>query len=72
MKAVALNGGPRKAGNTRALIDVVINQMVIPGSCYWNLGIGLKEGDVQSDEEGIRTMQLLGQNMAWLMKRTQG
>ena len=26
-------------------------------------------GDVEKDEEGIRTMKTLGQNMAWLLKR---
>jgi len=26
-------------------------------------------GDVERDEEGIRTMKVLGQNMAWLLKK---
>jgi multimeric flavodoxin WrbA len=43
--------------------------MIIPGSSYWNIGMGLAEGDVEKDEEGIRTMQTLGQNMAWLLKK---
>ena len=46
-----------------------INQMIIPGSSYWNLGIGRNPGEVQNDEEGIRTFQTLGQNMAWLLKK---
>jgi len=46
-----------------------ISQMIIPGSSYWNVGIGLAEGDVEKDEEGIQTMQTLGQNMAWLLKK---
>ena len=45
----------------------LINEMVIPGSSYWNIGIGLEPGDVEKDAEGIRTMKVLGQNMAWLM-----
>jgi multimeric flavodoxin WrbA len=44
-----------------------ISQMIIPGSSYWNLGIGLLPGDVEKDEEGMRTMRTLGQNMAWLL-----
>ena len=44
-----------------------ISQMIIPGSSYWNLGIGLLPGDVEKDEEGMRTMHTLGQNMAWLL-----
>ncbi|MHC1712152.1 MAG: flavodoxin family protein [Solidesulfovibrio sp.] len=46
-----------------------INQMVVPGSSYWNLGQGLNPGDVEKDEEGILTMQNLGKNMAWVMKK---
>ncbi|MHA1266003.1 MAG: flavodoxin family protein [Candidatus Helarchaeota archaeon] len=47
----------------------LINQMIVPGSSYWNLGIGLKPGDIQNDEEGIKTFKRLGQNMAWLLKK---
>lgn len=46
----------------------LINQMIVPGSCYWNVGIGREIGDVEKDEEGGRTMRILGENMAWLMK----
>ena len=43
--------------------------MIIPGSTYWNVGIGRAAGDVESDEEGLQTMQDLGRNMAWLLKK---
>lgn len=46
-----------------------INQMITVGSDYWNLGMGLDIGDVQKDTEGLQTMELLGQNMAWLLKK---
>jgi multimeric flavodoxin WrbA len=46
-----------------------INQMVVPGSSYWNMGIGYNPGDVENDQEGKETMQILGQNMAWVMKK---
>ena len=46
-----------------------IGQMVIVGSSYWNIGIGREAGAVSSDEEGIRTMQRLGQNLAWALKK---
>jgi multimeric flavodoxin WrbA len=49
-----------------------ISEMVVPGSNYWNVGIGLDRGDVERDEEGLRTMQVLGENMAWVMKRLYG
>lgn len=46
-----------------------INQVIVPGSNYWNMGIGLDKGDVNDDEEGLQTMKVLGNNMAWLMKK---
>ncbi|MCX6691815.1 MAG: flavodoxin family protein [Methanoregula sp.] len=49
-----------------------IGQMVVPGSSYWNVGIGLAPGDVKHDDEGIATMKTLGQNMAWLLKKING
>jgi multimeric flavodoxin WrbA len=48
----------------------LINQMIVPGSSYWNVGIGNKQGEVETDEEGMKTMEDLGKNMAWLIKKT--
>jgi multimeric flavodoxin WrbA len=63
----------RRAGSIHVFDSInhffTISQMIIPGSSYWNMGIGRAEGDVEKDEEGIRTMQVLGQNMAWLLKK---
>ncbi len=47
----------------------LINQMIVPGSSYWNIGIGNKKGEVENDVEGIETMETLGKNMAWLIKK---
>jgi multimeric flavodoxin WrbA len=47
----------------------LISQMIVPGSSYWNLGIGRAIGDVEQDKEGIETMRTLGRNMAWLLKK---
>lgn len=47
----------------------LISEMIIPGSCYWNVGIGGKKGDVEKDEEGMEIMETLGKNMAWLLKK---
>jgi multimeric flavodoxin WrbA len=47
----------------------LINEMIIPGSSYWNIGIGREKGEVHNDAEGVQTMQVLGRNMAWLLKR---
>lgn len=46
-----------------------IGQMIIPSSNYWNIGVGRNIGDVLKDEEGMNTMQVLGENMAWLLKK---
>ena len=47
----------------------LIQEMIVPGSCYWNRGTGREKGEVENDEEGVRTMRELGENMAWLMKK---
>jgi multimeric flavodoxin WrbA len=49
-----------------------IDQMIIPGSSCWNMGIGLDKGDVEKDDEGMATMRTLGQNMAWPLKKIAG
>ena len=63
----------RRAGAIHALDSInhffQISEMIIPSSTYWNVGIGLNIGDVLKDAEGIQTMKVLGQNMAWLLKK---
>ena len=65
----------RRAGSTHVLSSMnyffLFSQMIIPGSSYWNMGIGRDPGEVRNDEEGIQTMKTLGQNMAWLLKKLQ-
>lgn len=46
-----------------------IGQMIVPGSSYWNMGYGREPGQVKGDDEGLMTMRVLGQNMAWLLKK---
>ena len=46
-----------------------INQMIVPGASYWNIGIGREIGEVSNDDEGIQTMRVLGRNMAWLLQK---
>jgi multimeric flavodoxin WrbA len=41
----------------------------MPGSSYWNMGIGREKGEVEKDAEGLDTMRNLGRNMAWLLKK---
>lgn len=62
----------RRAGAIHAFDSInhffFISEMVVPGSSYWNLGFGHAPGEVESDQEGIETMRVLGSNMAWLLK----
>lgn len=47
----------------------LINQMIVPGSSYWNFAFGRNPGEVLNDEEGMQTIKTLAENMAWLLKR---
>ena len=66
----------RRAGSIHVFDTInhffLISQMIIPGSIYWNMGIGMDKGDVEKDEEGVMTMKILGGNMAWLLKKLGG
>lgn len=66
----------RRAGSLHVFDSInafyLINEMIVPGSNYWNLGIGGPAGSVESDAEGIATMDILGENMAWLLKKING
>lgn len=50
----------------------LIAEMVVVGSSYWNIGVGLAPGDVDADTEGVETMRTLGRNMAWALERLAG
>lgn len=43
-------------------------EVIIAGSTYWNMVYGKNVGEVRSDDEGVKNMKNLGQNMAWLLK----
>lgn len=45
-----------------------MSRMIIPGSTYWNMGIGLDKKEVRDDEEGMANMRHLGQTIDWLGK----
>ena len=63
----------RRAGGIHAFDTLnhffLIGQMIIPGSTYWNIGIGREKGEVLNDEEGLVTMKNLGQSMAYVLKK---
>jgi len=72
-KAGAAVVAVRRAGAIHVFDSInhffLISQMIIAGSSYWNIGMGLQEKDVEKDGEGIETMRTLGQNMGWLLKK---
>lgn len=62
----------RRAGAVNAVDELFhyLNyaQMLIPGSLYWPLAFGQAPGEVAQDAEGIQTLQVLAQEMVYVMK----
>ena len=46
----------------------LMSQMIVPGSTYWNFGVGREKGEVEQDKEALTNMQDLGETIAWLIK----
>ena len=46
----------------------LISKMIVPGSTYWNFGVGMDKEDVKNDKEALENMKDLGERIAWLMK----
>lgn len=71
--AVAVN----RRGGAVNVIDAInhmflMSRMIVPGSTYWNFGVGLNPGDVESDTEAVENMHDLGETIAWLVKNLCG
>lgn len=64
--AVRRGGGVRSVDSINHLF--LISQMLLPGSTYWNLGLGFMPGDVESDAMGVANMEHLGRAIDWLGK----
>jgi len=63
----------RRAGSIHALDTInhlfSVLGLYTVGSSYWNLCIGKDPGEVMDDPEGMRTLQDLADNTAWLLKK---
>jgi len=63
----------RRAGSIHALDSInhffLINDMIVPGSSYWNMSLSRDMGEYQNDIEGMRTMRRLGENIIWLLEK---
>jgi hypothetical protein len=42
--------------------------MFMPSANYWTVAHGREPGEMAQDAEGKQIMEVLGRNMAWLMK----
>ncbi|MDD1774172.1 MAG: flavodoxin family protein [Methanobacterium sp.] len=70
-------GGPiavaRRGGQTATLQEMLmfffINDMIVPGSTYWNMVFGWAPGEAKDDEEGMETIRRFGYNVATLIKK---
>lgn len=72
-------GGPiavaRRGGHTATLQELLMfylmNDMIVPGSTYWNMVFGREPGEALGDEEGMRTVRRFAENVAFLIKKLQ-
>jgi len=68
-------GGPiavaRRGGHTATIQEMLmfffINEMIVPGSNYWNMVFGREPGEVWNDQEGVGTVRLFARNVAKLI-----
>jgi len=68
-------GGPiavaRRGGHTATVQEMLmfflINEMIVPGSSYWNMVFGFEPGEALKDEEGMHTVRLFSRNVARLI-----
>ena len=62
----------RRGGATSVMDSInhlfLMSRMIVPGSTYWNFGVGLEKGDVEKDEEGLANMKDLGETIVWLLQ----
>jgi multimeric flavodoxin WrbA len=73
-------GGPlvvaRRAGQNFTFAELLfwfhINQIINPGSTYWNMAFGREKGEVEKDEEGMKTAWNFGKNVARVAKKMRG
>jgi multimeric flavodoxin WrbA len=63
----------RRGGQTLTLQEMLmfflINDMIVPGSTYWNMVFGRQPGDVWEDKEGIETTRHFAANVANLVRK---
>lgn len=69
-------GGPiavaRRGGVTSSIQEMMMfylsNDMIVPGSTYWNILFGQKPGEAMNDAEGVETIRRFAENVAFVVK----
>lgn len=61
-----------RRGGEMAALDQIHNyfttsEMFVPSGNYWGLVFGRFPGEAALDDEGMQCMEILGENMAWLL-----
>ncbi len=69
--AVCRRGGATSTFNTLNMPFQMMNMPVVT-SQYWNIVYGREPGQAALDTEGLQTMRTLANNMAWMLKSTNG
>jgi multimeric flavodoxin WrbA len=63
----------RRGGGTHVMDSInhlfLMSRMIVPGSTYWNFGVGMEPGAVANDQEALANMQDLGETFVWLLRR---
>jgi len=70
-------GGPiavaRRGGHTATIQEMLmfflINNMIVPGSTYWNIVFGWNPGECWKDVEGMNTVRVFAENVARLIAK---
>ncbi len=71
-KVAAAVAAVRRSGGSHTLDGlnhyITYGEMIVATSTYWNIVHGREAGEMPQDAEGVQTMEMLGRNMAWLLK----
>jgi len=70
-------GGPiaiaRRGGSTSAIQEMMMfylsNDMIVPGSTYWNIVFGQAPGQAVKDEEGMKTIRRFAENVSFIIDK---
>ena len=65
---VCRRGGGTAAFQALQMAFQMLNMPIVT-SQYWNIGYGAAKGEVAKDEEGLQTMRVLADNMAYMLRQ---